>query len=504
MTPEGSGRTFPPPALPLLLAAILSAAHTDIPRTAEVAAAPSTAGADRALLDGVSPERALGTVRELVALGSRMGGTSSGDRAAAYVKRRLQESGLAVEEILDPPRNAHEEPSWEARLLDPEPLALDAWPVGFSPSLPRMEVRILEAPPRGEAADGSWALLTDEIPADAMRKGAASGAKAILSDFPREEGRYLDWAPVTELKERRVAAVSGFTLSLNAGKRIRKWLGEGRAVRARLALDSRVSMGRPRTIVATLEGSRPGWYLICAHGDSDSGGPGADDNASGVASLLEAADTMAKAASKGLLPGSRPSVRFAVWGSEVDSTRAFVQAHAAAMDGLLGVFNYDQTAASTEKDALYFEGNDVPWNGAILRALLSAASDHAGRDGFPLEYTTSPSLGGTDASVFMPREFGGAGLLRGRVPATTVFTAAWGSPLEVKQTPGWQSPAWPEKGTVRLDYSRYYHSSGDRPETTADLHRDNVARCARVVVSAILRLMTGTMDAAGSPAPQGP
>src|SRR5258706_2989635 len=199
---------------------------------------------------------------------------------------------------------------------------------------------------------------------------------------------------------------------------------------------------------------------------------------------------MSKSASEGLIPSPRPPVRFIVWGSEPSSTRAYVQAHASDVGALTGVFNFDQTGDATEKDALYFEGNDIPWNERILKTLMSVAADYAGRDGFPREFTTNPALGGTDAYVFLPKEAHGEGLVTSKIPSTTVFTSAWGVPEEVPQTAGWQSPAWPEHGKVRIDFDRYYQSSGDRPEATTAQHGDAMARCARAVTLAIFRMMS--------------
>ncbi len=450
-------------------------------------------------MQAVSRERTHRTVADLVSFGPRMGGTASGDRSADYVERRLSALGLQTSVVEDPLLDVHEEISWEARILTPEEASLDAWPVGFSASLPVTEIRILTAAPREGRRGIPWAMLTDSAPTAAAAEAGAAGATAVLTDHPREEGRYLDWAPAEALPLDPARTVAAWSVSLNAGKKIRAWLEQGREVRARLTLDTRRGRGHPRTVVATLPGTSPGWYLVCAHGDSDSGGPGADDNASGVASLLEAAASLAHAASLGLLPASRPAVRFAVWGAEMHSTQAFVQSRAAEMASLLGVFNYDQTGTGTETDAIYFEGNDVPWNGRILKALVSVAAERAGRDGFSRTYTTNPSMGGTDSYVFLPREHHGLGILTAKVPATTVFTTAWGRSADLAQTEGWQSPGWPEVGRVRIDYNPRYHSSGDVPSATTDLRPDNMARCARAVALAIHRLMREAPPAAAEP-----
>jgi len=480
------------PALVSLMAAGPLGAEEGTP------ASPKGSALDRALAAGVVAARTVSGVRDLVAFGPRMGGTPSGDRAAAWLKGRFEGLGLTVVETVEPAKTTHEERSFEVTLLDPAPSPLDAWPVGYSPSLSAVELPIRVS--GGGDVKGAWALVTDDTPDGAARRASAAGATAGLTDAPREEGRYLDWAPAEELGAGAPRTVPVFTLSLNAGKKIRRALEAGSAVRVRLALDAKSGAGSPRSIVATLAGDLPGWYLVCAHGDSDSGGPGADDNASGVATVLEVAASLAEASRSGLLPRSRPSVRFVVWGSEIHSSRAFVVERAAEIASLLGVFNFDQTAAATERNAIYFEGNDIPWNGPLLTTLGAAAKFLAGRDGFPAEHTTNPSLGGTDAEIFLPKEARGPGLTTARVPATTVFTAAWGRPEEIPQTPGWDSDAWPLKGIVRIDFNPFYHSSRDTPSASTDHRGDNMAACARVVAVALGRLMAP--PAAASPAPR--
>ena len=74
---------------------------------------------------------------------------------------------------------------------------------------------------------------------------------------------------------------------------------------------------------------------------------------------------------------------------------------------LRGVFNFDETGTGAERDAIYFESNEVPWNETILRTLEAVAADYAGRPGFWTEYTTNPSQGGTDSYAFLPRKYRG-------------------------------------------------------------------------------------------------
>src|SRR5260370_16001056 len=109
-------------------------------------AAPSRAGqpaprpafappAAEALLAGeVDQARMQATVRQLVRIGPRMGGTPSGDRAAAAIAAALAGAGLTPETIEDPPRPVHWEDSWSVELMPGGRLA-SAYPYGFSPSI---------------------------------------------------------------------------------------------------------------------------------------------------------------------------------------------------------------------------------------------------------------------------------------------------------------------------------------------------------------------------------
>ena len=74
------------------------------------------------------------------------------------------------------------------------------------------------------------------------------------------------------------------------------------------------------------------------------------------------------------------------------------------------------------------------------------------------------------------------------IPATTVYTAAWDHLGRLRQTPGWESPATPDPVHLAIDYSRYYHSSGDVPENTTDRKPEAMVRAARAIGIALLRL----------------
>ncbi len=421
----------------------------------------------------------------------------------------MKQLGLTVSVLVDPPRPAHAEGSWEVS-LDGHRLS-SAWPYGFSPSLSSVTLHLvadtLEGPEGKSPAPGSIegaAVFTSDSPQSVYTDLVRRGAVALLTDHATAADRYRDAAPIAELSpgDNRAASIPVFGLSWEDGRRLRQALESGRRVQVRLSLDATIGSGSPRTVVGTLPGSgtrRDEVLIVCAHGDSDSGGPGADDNASGVASLLEVARALLRAREVGLLPADRPEVRFVVWGSEYHSSEAWVKTHPADLKRLRAVFNYDQTGTGAERDAIYFEGNDIPWNTPLLRLLERVGRDHAGEEGFWTAYTSNPSLSGTDAYAFLPARYQGRGLTRLRIPATTVFTSAWDRPTIVAQTPGWRSPGWTETGDLFIDYSRVYHSSGDLPAATTEAEPWNMERCARLVTIAIFRLMRDAAPREGEP-----
>ncbi len=441
----------------------------------------------------VSRHGALALVRELAALGPRTGGTAKGDRAAMLIAGRMRDLGLGVTVVDDPETSVHEALAWSVR-VEGRPIA-SAHPWINSPSFPATSLTLVAdpaargaAPEPGDALRGS-AVLTSRG-GNAHAALIDQGAAAILTDHPGTEERYADWAFIGEQQEG--SRIPVFGLSFHDGERLRDLLrGEGET-RMTLALEARNGSGRPRTVVGTLNGGGPAarrTIIVCAHGDADGGGSGADDNASGAAATLEVARALGRAARGGLLPPDRPRVLFMIWGKEYHSSEAWVRANGETMKGVLAVLNYDQVGTGAQRNALYYEGNDIAANTALLRAIESVAVEHAGDEGFWTEHTSCPSMGGTDAYAFLSGRQGGTSDMDLEIAATTIFTAAWDRPRKMTQTEGWASSGWPKGEDVVIDYSRFYHSPADTPANTTEAEPHNIERAARLAVLTIRRLM---------------
>jgi len=205
--------------------------------------------------------------------------------------------------------HAFDDPSGRDRCMLPTnaPSADVRGPVAFTPE---------------ELAPGG-VLVTEEPVGSAVRTARERGAAAVISsglfDFsvdPTGAERHLD--AIRYSKVRAGTELPAAVISANALARIRA------AAPCELALEAEVSLAeRPlRTVVATVVGTeRPEEVVVVvAHVQE----PGANDNATGVAGLLECARALQRLVASGALPRPRRSVAF-VWGEEYRASHVFLE-----------------------------------------------------------------------------------------------------------------------------------------------------------------------------------
>lgn len=422
-----------------------------------------------AWLGSVNNARAAASVRELVALGPRMGGTTSGEAAATWLEDRFKGMGLATVRHLGAPQWCHMETEWSVKVSvdGSEPETLErVWPWGFSPA----------------GSGEGLALTLEATPGLAQITGRFSGTRrkaepagVVLVDTANTlEG---DWPVCRPHPRGSKARVAAFGIVKADGQRLRAALEAGSSVTVDWSLETEIKKAEPVTVIATLparEGAPKGHLLVCAHGDSDSGGPGANDNASGVAIVLEMARAWSIAVREKRIPAPEREVRFAIWGSEITSTRAYMKSELGA--DILGVINFDQAGYGRTGQRLHVEPDDLAANKDFIDLAVGLLRERAGTPGFPARWATNKSLGGTDSYVFSgSKRFRKEGL-----PAVTLYTSAWGSPDEQPSTAGMPGESWTDRDKVTIDYDEHYHSMGDTPENTTDKEPENMGWCARV------------------------
>ncbi len=436
--------------------------------------------AERALAAAVSESRMVETVRRLVAFGPRMYGTPSNHEAAAWLAAAFRDAGLEVTVRQDARRGWYQPVSWEVRTTDDAAgsggLALKtAWPSTGSPSARG------EGPLSLAAAPGAVCLVSDNPTPE-----ATAGCVAVLFDGRASPS---GWPGVGRL--RGTWTIPVFGVSPRDTTPVRERLAAGDKVRVSFALEAKSGEDPGETVVATLPGrDRSKYALFCAHGDSDSGGPGADDNASGVAIVLETARAAAAAITSGAMPRPAWDMRFVAWGGEFASTREYVAAMVKDPSRLQAVFNYDQSGFGSSKDALYVEPDDIPVNKDVIAVVRAVMTDQAGASGFPAHAASVKSQGGTDSYAFQDSRAPGATLY----PAVTIYSSAWGQERTLPLTPGYPPINWyagEQAGMVTVDGDAFYHSAGDTPAHTTDTEPFNMGWSARVGLLSALRLMSG-------------
>jgi Iap family predicted aminopeptidase len=139
--------------------------------------------------------------------------------------------------------------------------------------------------------------------------------------------------------------------------------------RVRLAVDATTERGQTQNVVAEIGPARGPVVMAGAHLDSVPGGPGINDNGSGVAALLEVARTL----------GPRPPgrVRLAFWGGEeeglVGSRRYVRELSDADREAIRAYLNFDMVGSPNAVPAVYSDGD--PEVAELLRRV------HPGREG---------------------------------------------------------------------------------------------------------------------------
>lgn len=438
----------------------------------------SRLGSERALAATASESRMVETVRTLVGFGTRAYGSPSNHRAAEWLAGAFREAGLEAEVRKDTPRSWYLPASWEVRASsvaavgEAKPLET-AWPLTGSSGKGEGDLALEAAP--GAVCLASGRRLTPE---------AAEGCIAVLYDGRTSKS---GWPMLGRMRGKWTIPV--FAVSSREIDPLRKRLAAGEKVHVSFSLETQSGNDPGETVLATLPGKDHSKYvLFCAHGDSDSGGPGADDNASGVAIVLEIARAAAAAVKTGAIPQPAWDLRFAAWGGEMISSRQYAAAMEKDSAHLEAVFNYDQAGFGSSKDALYVEPDDLEVNRGLITVVRAVMKDHLGEAGFPEHAASIKSQGGTDSYVFQNTRQPGSTLY----PAVTLYTSAWDREEEVKVTDGFPPLNWysgEKPGMVTVDGDAFYHSVGDTPEHTTDTEPFNMGWCARVGLLSVLRLM---------------
>jgi Peptidase family M28/PA domain len=169
----------------------------------------------------------------------------------------------------------------------------------------------------------------------------------------------------------------------------------------RLSVETEREPAVLRNVVAQL-GDGPSVVMVGAHLDSVLEGPGINDNASGVASVLEVARGVAEA---GVPDGA--AVRIGLWGGEelgLIGSRAYVDG---LEDDLVAYLNLDMTGSPNGANLVYDEAAVADGSAAITAAFLEWFTDRG------LEADAADLGGGSDHGAFSAAGIPTGGLFAG-------------------------------------------------------------------------------------------
>jgi len=195
-------------------------------------------------------------------------------------------------------------------------------------------------------------VLTENLARIAHRSlfvlGGAAGILTYVPPSGMDEianlRRYDAFWPSTE--EDKVTGF-GFALRQTDGLRLKGWLEDGKTVKVRAKVDAKLGSGKTEVLSALIEGedtSKEFWLFahVChPH-------PGANDNASGSAALMEALRVISSLIEDGTIEKPEYSIRF-VWLPEWNGTIAFVHNEQSLLERCIGMLNMDMVGADPAK-----------------------------------------------------------------------------------------------------------------------------------------------------------
>ncbi len=206
-------------------------------------------------------------------------------------------------------------------------------------------------------------VLINEVALDAGTHAFERGALGLVCDrivFPRrrdpddasEQDDFVQWHNYTVPPWRWDKKGFGFSITPSNGRRLRQWLAEGRSVKLRAVVATRLYDGSIPLVTGVLPGTTTDQIVFSGHLCE----PGANDNASGCGVSLEAAGTIGELVKSGRLAPLQRGVRlvhtFEVRGYQAYLAEGVHQGHFTA--GInLDMVGADQSAAHSICSVIY-------------------------------------------------------------------------------------------------------------------------------------------------------
>jgi aminopeptidase YwaD len=346
---------------------------------------PAESVALAAELSGSSAKR---TVQAL-SLHHRMRGSEGFNAAAELIRARLAEYGLAEVEMIRLPADGkifygtqRSRPAWNASFAElweqrqeggrwsdavrlaswaeqPISLAQDSVSGKAEAELVDVGTGTAEADYAGKAVRGKLVLVSAQ-PGEAAplavgkhkAAGIVSWAQNQRQAWWGEDEDLIRWGHLDTWEHPTFA----FMVSPGRARAWKERLAKGETVRLRAEVEAGRTPGAYLIPTAVIPGrERDKEIVFSCHLDHPS--PGANDNASGCAGILEIARAFSRLIADGRLPKPRRTIRF-VWPAEIEGTIALLNARPEFVARTLATVHLDMIGGDTEitKSILWVEG----------------------------------------------------------------------------------------------------------------------------------------------------
>ena len=235
-----------------------------------------------------------------------------------------------------------------------------------------------------------------------------TGSSGVNRGYPGVLPTQIGWQSVRPQKEEKGF---GFVLSKRQHDEIRSYLEEDKKVVMKARVRTQMLPYNMNVVSAAIPGtdSEAGELLMIAHLFERIATPGANDNCSGVATILEAGRTLAKLIAREILEAPRRTIRF-LWVPEISGTRKFMNKYPEMQDKLMAVLNFDMTGADLKTTDAYLRMKKTPdscpsyLNDLIANMLLFVDQTYIRTNwgtNSQFNYRLCPYISGSDHTVFL-------------------------------------------------------------------------------------------------------
>src|SRR5215467_3292006 len=356
------------------LSAILSFATVQgflFPRAAVIASSSNKLPLPDAQVASIAAEisgiRAKDTIIEL-GRRHRVQASSGSDKAAAYIAEKAKQYGLEQVQIERFPADGKKtyytlksSIGWEADSgklweLSPDRRVLadyDEMPVALADYSQTADVtaELVDVGQGAEPADYKGFDVAGKIvlaggPLAAVHKLACDerGAAGILSYQPNQvtgwSGDYADNVRWGHLSPYNPANKFAFMISLRRARDYRERLARGEQVTLHAIVKAEMRPSNYEVVTATIPGADVAGEEIVFSCHLCHQKPGANDNASGAAAILEIARTLHDLIARGELPRPRRTIKF-IWPPEINGTLAYFAQHPDEIKHMIAAVHLD-------------------------------------------------------------------------------------------------------------------------------------------------------------------